>query len=106
MKLYKFTPKNLMIDGLVVGLVVFSIHKGRSVPEGNAGLVEFYWMVLAGGVFLIRWAYLAWSYFYGENVNKNPSLFFKIHKVWVTFCTVAAFVMYFIFIYYFLFIIR
>jgi predicted membrane channel-forming protein YqfA (hemolysin III family) len=97
MKFYKITPKNLVIDGLVLGLVFFSIHKGRSAPEGNAGLTEFYWMVLAGGVFLVRW-----SYFYGENANKKPSLLFKIHRAWVTFCAVASFVAYFIFIFIFL----
>ena len=59
MKFYKLTLKNLMIDCLVIGIVAFSIHKGRSVPEGNIGLTEFYWMVLAVGVFLVRWAYLA-----------------------------------------------
>jgi hypothetical protein len=99
---YKFTPKNLMIDGLVIGLCVFSIFKGRSVSEGNLGLTEFYWMLLAGGVFLVRWAYLAWSYFYGESASNNPSLLFKIHKVWVTFGAVAAFVMYFAIIFIFL----
>ena len=108
---YKITPKNLVIDSLVLGLCAFSIYNARTVAKASIdgksiGLTEAYWITLAVGVFLVRWAYLAWSYFYGENGNKNPSLLFKIHKVWVTFGAVAAFVMYFIFIYYFLFIIR
>jgi len=91
-----------MIDSLVIGLIFFSIHKGRSIPEGNTGLAEFYWMLLAGGVFLIRWAYLAWSCFYGENVNKNPSLLFKTQKVLMTCGAVVGLVAYFIFIFIFL----
>lgn len=98
---YKVTPKNLLIDGLVLGLVAFSILKSRYAAPADIGFTEFYWMLLAVGVFLIRWAYLAWSYFYDENANKNPSLLFKIHKAWVTFCAVASFVMYFIFIFLF-----
>ena len=52
---------------------------------------------------MFRWAYLAWSYFYDENANKNPSLLFKIHKAWVTFGAVAAFVTYFAIIFIFFF---
>jgi len=92
---YKFTPKNLTIDGLVVGLVFFSIYKARAMPEGSSGLIEFYWMLLAGGIFLIRWAYLAWSCFYGKSSNKNPSLVFKIQKVLMTCGAVVGLVAYF-----------
>jgi hypothetical protein len=99
---YKLTLKNLMIDGLVIGLVAFSILKSKYAAPADIGLTEFYWMLLAAGVFLIRWAYLAWSYFYGENANKNPGLLFKIHKVWVTFGAVVSFVLYFIIIFIFL----
>ena len=110
MMFYKFTPKNLIIDGLVLGLCAFSLYSARTVAktsiEGNIGLTEVYWITLAGGVFLVRWAYLGWSYFYGKNANKNLSLLFKIHKVWVTFIGIASFVAYFIIVFNLLFVIR
>lgn len=107
---YKFTLRNLIIDSLVIGLCAFSIYNARAVAktsiDGNSiGLIEGYWIMLAGGVFLVRWAYLGWSYFYGNNANPNPSVLFRVHKAWVTFCAVTAFVVYFIFLYYLLFII-
>ena len=43
--------------------------------------------------------YLGWVYFYGTNANKNFSLLFKIHKVWVTFGAVTALVAYFVIIF-------
>ena len=91
-----------MIDGLVLGLVAYSILKSKYAAPADIGLTEFYWMVLAAGFFLVRWAYLAWSYFYGENANKNPSLLFKIHRAWVTFGGVCAFATYFVIIFVFL----
>lgn len=99
---YKVTLKNLMIDGLVLGLVAFSILKSKYAAPADIGLTEFYWMLLAGGVFLIRWAYLAWSCFYGKNADKSPTLLFKIHKAWITFGAVATFVAYFAIIFIFL----
>jgi len=108
---YKVTPKNLMIDSLVIGLGAFSLYNAKtlaktSIDGSTIGLPEAYWITLAGGVFLVRWSYLAWSYFYGEHANKNPSLLFKFHKAWVTFGAVASFVVYFIFIFNFFFFIR
>jgi len=113
---YKVTPKNLLIDGLVLGLIAYSIYNARTVAKASIakasidgstiGLPEAYWITLAGGVFLVRWSYLAWSYFYGEHANKNPSLLFKFHKAWVTFGAVASFVAYFIINFNFLFFIR
>jgi hypothetical protein len=101
MMFYKVTPKNLAIDGLVIGLCFFSIYKARVGLEGSIGALEgdtkpaaFYWMVLAAGVFLIRLAYLGGIYFYGENANKNLSLFLKIHKYFTTCVWVVVFVMY------------
>ena len=75
-----------MIDSLVIGLCAFSLYNAKTVARASSdgssiGLPEAYLITLAGGVFLVRWAYLAWSYFYGGNANKNPSLLFKIHKV-------------------------
>jgi hypothetical protein len=104
MMFYKFTLKNLMIDSLVIGLGAFSLYSARTVAKASIdgstiGLAEAYLITLAGGIFLVRWSYLAWSYFYGENANKKPSLLFKVHKGWVTFCSVIAFIMYFGFIY-------
>ena len=100
-----------MIDSLVISSGVFSIYNARTVAKASLdgksiGLPEVYWITLAGGIFLVRWAYLAWPYFYGENANKNPSLLFKIHKVWVTFGAVVTFVLYFIIIFYLFYIIR
>jgi hypothetical protein len=107
MMFYKFSLKHLMIDGLVLGLGAFSLYNARTVAKASLdgstiGLPEAYWITLACGVFLVRWAYLAWSYFYGESASNNPSLLFKIHKVWVTFGAVVSFIAYFAFIIFFL----
>jgi hypothetical protein len=64
MMFYKFTLKNLTIDGLVLGLGAFSLYNARTVAKASIdgssiGLAEFYWIILASGIFLIRWAFLA-----------------------------------------------
>ena len=101
MVFYKLTPKNLMIDGLVIGLVAFSILKSKYAAPADIGLTEFYWMLLTAGVFLIRWAYLAWSCFYGKSANNNRNLIFKIQKVLMTCGAVVGLVAYFVFIFIF-----
>jgi hypothetical protein len=58
---YKVTPKNLPIDGLVLGLIAYSIYNARTVAKASIdgstiGLPEAYWITLAGGVFLVRWS--------------------------------------------------
>ena len=100
---YKVTRKNLVIDGLVLGLVTFSVLKSHFTAPTEIGFAEFYWMVLAAGVFLVRWAYLSWSYFYSENANKIPGVLFKVCKVWVTFIGVISIIAYFVFIFFFLY---
>ena len=97
---YKLTLKNLMIDGLVIGLVAFSILKSKYAAPADIGLTEFYWMLLAAGIFLIRWAYLAWSCFYGKSANKNPSLVLKIQKILMTFGAVVGLIAYFALIFF------
>ena len=102
MNFYKFTLKNLMIDGLIIGLWVFTLLRLKYASPADMGMSELYWFVLVFGIVLIRWAYLAWSCFYGEYANKNPSILFKIQKVLMTCGAVVGLAVYFIFIFIFL----
>ena len=107
---YKLSIKNLTVDVLILSLCAFSIFNARVVANssvvGNIGLEEVFWITIAAGVFLARWAYLGWSYFYGENARKSSSPIFKIHRAWVTFGAVVTFIVYFVIVFYLLSIIR
>ena len=84
-----------MIDGLIIGLWVVTFLQLKYVPPAYSKALGIFWIMPMFGIVLVRLSYLSCSYFYGKSANQNPSLLFKIHRAWVTFAALVAFILFF-----------
>ena len=54
MNFYKFTLKNLMIDGLIIGLWVVTFLQLKYVPPAYSKALGIFWIMPMFGIVLVR----------------------------------------------------